>query len=79
MVNEKLATGVFGITRTSTSNCVCHNNPRAGPLSGMRLVSGSSQSLGCVRSPRTTCLVLKKKSKPTPRPQEKRDEPAALR
>jgi hypothetical protein len=29
MVNEKLATQVFGITRTSTSNCVCHNQPQS--------------------------------------------------
>ena len=29
MVNEKLAVQIFGVTRTSSSNCVCHNQPQA--------------------------------------------------
>jgi hypothetical protein len=29
MVNEKLAAGIFGVTRTSRANCVCHDIPQA--------------------------------------------------
>jgi len=28
MVNERLAAQIYGFTRTSTSNCVCHNRPQ---------------------------------------------------
>ena len=29
MVNEKLAVQIFGVTRTSGANCVCHNKPQS--------------------------------------------------
>jgi hypothetical protein len=28
MVNEDLALRIFGVVRTSTSHCVCHNQPQ---------------------------------------------------